>query len=156
MQSFYSEKLTHHQISTIPFFQGLNKKIIDDFIDVLKLSQYQRDDYIIREGDEAEYMYFILKGSVKIFKKNYKGGEKLICEMNEPQFFGEMALIDRGTRSSSVIASSDVAVAKLSWQVLDEQFACYNPELALSTYKKIAQALSLRLRKSNALYAHIV
>ena len=99
-------------------------------------------------------MYFILEGTAKVIKKNYRGTEKVLAEISEPQFFGEMALIDQGSRSTSLIAATDMTVAILTWEILDEQFATYNPDLALYTYKKVAQTMSLRLRKTNALYAH--
>ena len=154
MQNYFSGKLTAQQIAKVPFFTGLPSNVLNDFVSVLKVTNFKQGDYVFSEGDEAKEMYFIIQGSVKILKKTYKGSTKLLAELNEAQFFGEMALIDKGRRSTSVIASSDLVLASLSWNKLDETFESYKPDLAIYTYKRIAQALSLRLRQANTMNAH--
>ncbi|OGH96934.1 MAG: hypothetical protein A2104_08250 [Candidatus Melainabacteria bacterium GWF2_32_7] len=154
MHSFFSEKLTTQQLTKNSFFEGLPNNILEHLVEILNVHRYKKEDYIFNEGDNAAEMYFILEGSVKIFKKTYKGGSKLLVELHESQFFGEMALIDRGKRSTSVVAATDLILASLSWEKLNKEFEAYNPNLAIYTYKKIAQVLSLRLRQANTLYVH--
>ncbi|EKE04215.1 MAG: hypothetical protein ACD_20C00097G0032 [uncultured bacterium] len=156
MQNYFSEKLTTQQLTKISFFDGLSSNVLEDFTKILNVCRYKKGDYVFTEGSDATEMYFIMEGSVNVVKKTYKGAKKLLIELHESQFFGEMALVDRGKRSTSVVASTDLVLATLSWEKLNAEFEAYNPDLAIFTYKKIAQALSLRLRQVNSLYAHSV
>lgn len=68
---------------------------------------YNAGDVIFREGDLADGVYLICDGTVKIVK-NEDGKETVFTTMGEDAIFGEMAVIDGGTRSASAIAETDV------------------------------------------------
>ncbi|MCK7485716.1 MAG: cyclic nucleotide-binding domain-containing protein [Bacillus subtilis] len=153
---YFSDRLTLQQICQIPFFKEINRDILENFIKIIEVHNFRKGSYIFDEGSEADAMFFILCGSVKVIKRTFRGNETFLAEINAPDFFGEMALIDRGKRSTSVIAHTDVSLGVLRWMYLDKAFESYNSELAVYTYKKIAQELSLKLRKLNSKYIHIV
>ena len=63
---------------------------------------YQAGEFIFREGDLADRMYLVGGGSVSL-----RVGEHVVETVGPAGLFGEMAVIDRESRSASAIAESD-------------------------------------------------
>ncbi len=64
---------------------------------------YEDGELIIQQGEECDYMFVIQEGEVDIFAEA-DGKEKHIAVRQAGEFIGEMAIFDRGTRSSTVRA----------------------------------------------------
>ena len=64
---------------------------------------YEKGDVIFRQGDRSQTLYLIQSGAVEICSET-KGKEIAIDIVQEGDFFGEMALIDRRPRSATVRA----------------------------------------------------
>ncbi len=75
-----------------------------------KLGRLYRDkEVIIRQGEVGDLMYIIQSGRARV--SCLDGGKEVeIGELKDNDFFGEMAIIDRETRSATVTASGDVYV----------------------------------------------
>lgn len=87
----------HH----IPFLSHLSD---DDLIQVSRNGQmvmYDAGQIVVREGDAAEGMYVIVSGQVRVYK-NEQGQQIEIAVLSQDEFFGELALLDEGTRSATV------------------------------------------------------
>jgi CRP-like cAMP-binding protein len=147
-------KLTIEQVAKIPFFRGLEDDELEDLSSFLNLYKFKKYEMILREGDKAQSMYFIIEGSVKILKKSNESSDEIVGFLNDPDFFGEMALIDGEERSATVIAQSDLLIAELRWDSFQETFSS-KPEIIIYVLANIAKTLSLRLRSINASYANI-
>ena len=74
--------------------------------------------YIFREGDEADSMYMIHQGMVKI-SKTIGNLEKRIQILNEGEFVGEMAIINSLPRSADAIALEDCELIKMDRESFD-------------------------------------
>lgn len=142
-------------VAKIPFFYDVTGEDLDKLASILNHQKFSLDQVIFKEGDEQTGMYFILEGDVQILKKNNKGKQELLTVLCAPQIFGEMALIDRGRRSASVIAQTDILTAELTREDF-EKFMREEPNLAVHIIRKIAHTLSLRLRKVSASYANVI
>ena len=116
MESFLKlQTLTPHMLSKIPFFQGMETQDIEILSQKMQILNFYKEELIISEGDESKTMYFILEGSVTVFRANYKGDREYVYEMGAPSYFGEMAIMDGGPRSASVEAKTDTILAELKW-----------------------------------------
>ena len=68
---------------------------------------YQGGEVIVRQGEVGECMYVIQLGKVEVLEQ--KGGKEVrLAILGESDFFGEMALCDRETRSATVRAMGKV------------------------------------------------
>lgn len=68
---------------------------------------FQTGDVIFRWGDPANSMYDIYWGKVGIYTGYGTPQEKLLTELTDEQFFGEMGLIDGSPRSADAVALAD-------------------------------------------------
>ncbi len=65
-----------------------------------------QDEILLREGDKAEYVYFVKKGHLEAFS-NRAGEPVTLGTIDTGEFVGEMAYINGEPRSASVKAASD-------------------------------------------------
>ena len=74
--------------------------------DTLKEERYSHGDFIIREGEQGDSMYFVLEGDVVVTKDMKNGQSKELKKYSKGDYFGELALLNNTPRAASVVASS--------------------------------------------------
>ena len=105
----------------------------------IEARQIRAGDVIFREGDQAQELFVIRSGEVRI-----QIGNRTIAELSADSIFGEMALIDNEPRSATAIAVTDVELVSVS----EKQFlflVSQTPYFALRVMRVLAQ----RLRATN-------
>lgn len=94
----------------LPSFIAVSKEFLTSF----ELSFYEENEVIVKDGDEANHFYMIASGSAKV-TKNENGTENIINLLEPEQFFGEIALLQEGTkRGANVIATSPLVLFSLT------------------------------------------
>jgi serine phosphatase RsbU (regulator of sigma subunit) len=78
----------------------------------LKEVKVEAGDFIFRDGDEGDAVYFIVQGTIRIEKDGIS-----LVRLHPPECVGEFALIDEGPRSASAIAEIDAVLLK--WERKD-------------------------------------
>jgi CRP-like cAMP-binding protein len=110
----------------------------------IELIKFRPNESIFKYGDPGHAMYILREGEVEIFLNNDKG-EKIVLEVSKPgDVFGEVSLLDSGTRTASVSAVTGVEVLRLDRQHFEDYLRLYTPA-ALHLLSVIAR----RLRKSD-------
>jgi cAMP-dependent protein kinase regulator len=74
--------------------------------DTLKEERYTQGEFIIREGEQGDSMYFVLEGEVVVTKDMKNGHSKELKTYSKGGYFGELALLNNTPRAASVVASS--------------------------------------------------
>jgi glutaminase len=105
-------------------------------------------DVIVRTGDAADAMFFVLAGSVSVRVPLASGRSHRLSTLGAGVAFGEMAILDDQPRSADVVADEDGALARLSVDDL-RTLAFEHPNLAATLYRNLSVALSRRLRSAN-------
>ena len=93
-------KLEH--LSHVKMFSALNKKelgLVSKASDVIRVPKGAE---IVTEGQTGHEFYLILDGTATV----RRGGRK-VASLGAGNYFGEMALLDRGPRSASIVAEED-------------------------------------------------
>lgn len=85
------------------------------------LHTYLTQEFIFRQGDEADAFYIILSGRVNLTVRNSNDSTEIIAELKEDDTFGELGLIYGGSRTASAISMSTCEVIKLSKEVYDKE-----------------------------------
>ena len=67
------------------------------------LKRYPKNSLIIQEGEDSDSLYFISQGRVKIYVSDENAREVILNIQGTGEYFGELALIDEGPRSASVM-----------------------------------------------------
>lgn len=95
---------------------------------------------IVEEGTFGDCMYVIQKGKVEVLQKK-DGKEIQLAVLEEGDFFGEMAIVEKGKRSATVRALEEVRVLTIDKKVFLKRIH-EDPSLAFH----IIKTLSYRLR----------
>lgn len=92
-------KIAH--LSEVQMFSSLNKRelgLVSRVADVVKLDAGTE---IVSEGSIGHEFYLILEGKAAVRK-----GRRKIATLGPGRYFGELALLDRGPRSATVVAET--------------------------------------------------
>ena len=130
-------------ISAVPVFAGIGR--LELIALLANASRVERgvNQVFFDEGDAGQTFFVFIAGSATIEKRTETGWQPL-SDLRPGDTFGEMALVDGGTRSARVLATSN-AVA-LMFQKNDIDLSL---EAAIVIYRNIARILSKRLRNYN-------
>jgi CRP/FNR family transcriptional regulator, cyclic AMP receptor protein len=91
----------------VELFHGLDTAQLGRLANISQSETYNTDDVIFSQGSPGDKMYVVTKGQVEIRFDDHKGSSQTGLYLGEGQIFGEMALLDQGVRSASVLAIED-------------------------------------------------
>ncbi len=135
------QRMTHVDmmllLRRLDLFAGLTMRQLAELARVVAERQVADGDAIVREGEFAAQMYFIVDGRVRVTKEDVA-----VSALGPGEFFGEIAVFDGERRSASVIADGPVHLLRLDRQDLFEVME-EHPAIAVA----ICQTLSRRLRE---------
>lgn len=129
-------------------FKNLSDDVIDYISHYINLREFKKGRIIFFEGDRGKILYLIKKGKVSVFKRDEKGGEKILAYLEEGDFIGEMALIEESIRSANCRAEEDTEVLLFTKRAFDEVIE-KRPKVACLILKEVARTLSERLRETS-------
>jgi len=93
---------TWNLVAKVPLFRTLDAARIAAVAGVLRARRAERGERLIRKGDQADSMYFIVSGEVEVDQESSAPKGRL----SAGEFFGEIALIAERTRTATVTALS--------------------------------------------------
>ena len=102
---------------------------------------YRDGEAIVREGEFGDSMYVIQAGRVEVVRGE-AGKEVRLAVLDEGEFFGEMAIVEREVRSATVRALGEVRALTIDKRTFLRRIH-EDPSLAY----RILQKLSHRVRE---------
>jgi len=93
---------TWNLVAKVPLFRTLDAARIAAVAGVLRARRAERGERLIRKGDQADSMYFIVSGDVEVDQETSAPKGRL----SAGEFFGEIALIAERTRTATITALS--------------------------------------------------
>jgi signal transduction histidine kinase len=89
-------------LQDISFFQHFDEEQIQALIARGTTQEIPAHTVLFHQGDNADSMYVILAGAVKVVGEDAQGVTFELSQLQAGDFFGELALIDGGTRSATI------------------------------------------------------
>jgi voltage-gated potassium channel len=115
---------TWNLVAKVPLFRMLDAARIAAVAGVLRARRAERGERLIRKGDQADSMYFIVSGDVEVDQETSAPKGRL----GAGEFFGEIALIAERTRTASITALSPCKLLLLHKDDFD-RFMDAHPDL---------------------------
>ncbi|MBK4764813.1 MAG: cAMP-activated global transcriptional regulator CRP [Pantoea sp. Brub] len=120
---------------------------IEWFLSHCHIHKYPSKSTIIYQGEKAETLYYILKGSVVVLIKDDEGKEMILSYLNHGDFIGEIGLFEENQkRNVWVRAKIACEVAEISYKKF-HQLIQINPEILIRLSSQIARRLQLTSEK---------
>lgn len=111
--AFKKRRLYEELLDNVPMLKTLESYERMNVADALLTKTFADNAVIIEQDAEADGMYFVESGSVKITIRKGRGAVEEVGKLTKGQYFGELALIENKPRSANVIADGEVKVAFL-------------------------------------------
>ena len=115
---------TWNLVAKVPLFRTLDAARIAAVAGVLRARRAERGERLIRKGDQADSMYFIVSGDVEVDLETGARPSRL----SAGDFFGEIALIADRARTATITAASACKLLVLHKDDF-EQFMDAHPDL---------------------------
>ncbi|WP_028781813.1 Crp/Fnr family transcriptional regulator [Thalassobacillus devorans] len=123
-----------------PLLDRLEQNEKDLLLANSKETQVKRGEVIFEEGSEASYLYFILKGTVRVHKQMKQNKEVTIFLRKNNDSFGEIGIFSGEIYSCSAVALTDASLLYISKNDMETLMA-QNGRLALGITKWLAESL---------------
>jgi CRP/FNR family cyclic AMP-dependent transcriptional regulator len=127
-------------IRQVPLFADLDDAELARLADRFVERSFKEGDVVVEEGATGTSVFVIVNGNAAV-----SVGNELKASLGPGDYFGEMAVMDDGTRSASIIAATDLDVCFLTpWEF--RPFVEEHPEVAW----KLLRSLARRLREAQS------
>jgi CRP-like cAMP-binding protein len=150
-----SEEDTRNFLLNLPIFDSFNTDELSMLAKHMSYVHLKRGDYLFIEGDQGNFMGFVVNGVLEVIKRADGGQNIVIARLTKGNSIGEMALIDKSPRSATVIARQATTMVTLTdkgFDLLTER----SPLLGIKVIQKIARLLSLYMRRTSSRLADLM
>lgn len=90
-----------------PLFRGLSAPALERIAELAVRRGYRSGEVVFSQGDPGDALYAVITGKIRISAGAADGREIFLNIMEPGDTFGEIALLDGGTRTASATATMD-------------------------------------------------
>jgi CRP-like cAMP-binding protein len=131
-------------LKNVPLFHGLDNRHLEHLAKRMVERQYATGQPIVTQGQGGEGFFIVVSGKAEAFRERSDGVKVEVNKFGPTDFFGELALLDDGLRTASVIASEPTSCIVLTrWDFLT---ALREADVEMSI--TILQELAKRFRRA--------
>ena len=132
-----SKKEKLERLAAVPLFHDMSKRDLGRILENSKETVHKEGQTVVTEGHEGAGFHMILSGEAKVVR-----GGRTVVTLGPGEYFGEMALLDGGRRTATVVADTELVTLYLAqWEF--KPLVRDNPQMAW----KIVVHLTKRLRE---------
>jgi serine/threonine protein phosphatase PrpC len=128
----------------MPLFQHLSYVELQEVLNLSELIKLEPDQVLFKEGDPGDALFIVVEGRVGIRK-----GPVELARLGPGGHFGEMSILDKGTRSAAAVALMTTRLIKVGRKPLFRLMR-RDKEVAVKLLWCFVQVLNQRLRVTNA------
>src|SRR5438128_3250906 len=136
-------------LSRVSLFKRLEPHELEHLAEEVDQVQFKAGEVIFNEHDRGDALYVVDEGSVRIWVLDEDVQPVTLAELKPGEFFGELAVLDRGARSTNATAIDDTELHRLSSDDF-QKFLMGHPDIAIDVICEIGA----RMRQTNMLVSH--
>ena len=134
----------------VDLFVGLNVDEIEKVARICSEKKFSKGQIITKEGDRGDELFIITEGFVEVLlSEKPSSSARVVVSLGSGQVIGEMALLDQGPRSATLMASSQPAVLQVIQRADFENLCQENTHIGYVVMRNLAADLSFKLRHRN-------
>ena len=135
-------------LAKISIFRSLNDSVVANLDTQCSWRRFSKNEWILTYQDEGDDVFFIVSGLVQVRIQAISGRETLLREVAAGEYFGELAALDGGPRSSGVVAVTDTIIARMPAKVFRSVILC-NPDLCDQLLRHFASQIRVLANRVN-------
>ena len=137
-------------LDAVSLFRGMDDHERQALEAAMEQRLFRAGDVVIEAGSAGHELMVVLQGSASVIVPGPQHRGVRLAGVRRGAVIGELAFLDRATRSATVLAEEDLAVAVLSRDRFD-QLSHATPQLVQKLLSNLAIDLAARLRHTNRL-----
>lgn len=129
------------------YFTGLSNdelEVVKQYIAFEK--KIDKGQTLLQEEDNSDYMYLILSGAVKVYKRSINGKEQILNIASTGESLNDVSTFDGGDSAMDMLAMTPVHLLVIKKSDIKALFA-KSPKIALN----VAGALAAKVRRDSSL-----
>ncbi len=135
---------TAELLGAVPLFNELSERELERVARVAVPRSFPKGVRVFHEGDESDACYVVREGDLRVTREHPDGRAIALATLGPRDIFGELAMLDGGTRSASIETLSECELLALPASDMRRVIADHG-EIAA----KLISALTRRLRETN-------
>ncbi len=132
-------------VKEIELFKDIDIEVMNEIANICSEENYAKDTVLFEKGDEAERLYILVEGRVRLVVKN--GGTLNYSLTEQGDIFGWSCMVESGRYTASCVCATDLKAVKIEREKLEKIFSFY-PDVGVKVLRRLAGVFSKRL--SNA------
>ncbi|HTY19777.1 MAG TPA: cyclic nucleotide-binding domain-containing protein [Myxococcota bacterium] len=124
----------------VSLFAGLSLERLQAIERITTDAEYVKGEVMMREGEPGDDLYLLVEGEVDVVKGAGTPAEEHLNRLGPGSYVGEMAVLDGGLRSATIVATSHVRVLVLAGPRLRE-LVHEMPDLAFDLFRVLTERL---------------
>ena len=136
------------ELKDFSLFREFSEEELSNIKECVSEVSLKRENRLFSTGDSGDEMFLVRRGGVRILLP-VAGNYRHLATVSQGSFFGELAFIDNETRSTDVDAKWDTDLYVLSRRRFNERSRA-NATIGVLVFARLAKAIALRLRDTNA------
>jgi CRP-like cAMP-binding protein len=106
----------------------------------------EKGETLLFDGDQSDYMYFIVSGAVKVYKKAANGKEQILNVTTNGETLNDVSTFDGEGSAANMLAMTPVRLYSIRKRDMENLF-CKNSKIA----RNVATVLASRVRRDSSL-----
>jgi CRP/FNR family cyclic AMP-dependent transcriptional regulator len=144
------QRTTIDLLKKSPVFRELGAGHLAEVASLAQVTAHNPGQVIVRQGDHAESMFMIDSGFLKVLIEGRGGSLSTLGVMGEGEIFGELSLLDGGTRSATVTTMTRARLVSLDRDPFLRLVEA-RPQVAIGIMKVLARRLRVSSVRSDDL-----
>ena len=127
-----------------PFFSRLDDTTIRFFEKTAVRKRYPKNSILLSKGDESDSLYIVCSGKAHVIARDEQGKEIVLSVIGPGEYFGEMAALDGGPRSATIVTKEPSEILVIRGNDFRDSLSS-NPDLMFN----LVRVLLMRLRMAD-------
>ena len=138
-------------LQTHPLFMSLTEEEIAHLLrdEVSQERNYPQGTVILREGEVGDSAFLLSSGSVQVTLRGPGGPSVSLAILQAGEIFGEMAVLERRTRSATVVAKENCLLLEIAGEEVRKLLETH-PEMQVKMYTVARDRLRNWFRSLNS------
>jgi CRP-like cAMP-binding protein len=136
-------------LARFALFRSLEPELIRRLDSQCIWKRARADEWVLNFEDDSVDLFFVAYGRLRVTIRPVSGGEIILRDIADGEYFGELAAIDGRPRSAGVMAMTDSVIARMTPAVFRETVHSY-PDVCdqlLALLATQVRTLAIRVRE---------
>src|SRR5262245_42588997 len=109
-----TDRDTIELLGRVPLFAELSTDELERVVSVAIPRSFPKGVRVFHEGDDSDACYVVRSGDLRVTREHSDGRAIALATLGSGDFFGELAMLDGGSRSASVETLADSELPPLT------------------------------------------